>query len=542
MSLLLGATILSPEQLTDGTVVRISSDGSKQTYRPTVKTAAGRGTALAGAMAAAVNGDKLFLGPHVYEPAAALSVTRDNWAIVGNGAVIRRPAARQDEYVLRVGGEKVTVANLEIDGNAANAPLTTGRGEGLRTDGADIYVVNVYSHDAPAKSGDKNTAAACFYSINESAFYHGCVADNPGWACYRMRCPTWQLFDSHALVSSYRADTKARFLDTDGADMYDCGWYGGRWWTDQAYEIQAVMDPGDGYSGRSITLQGLLIDCGALHDDATGDSFLKFDEWSEVVLRDVVQRHSGLTESFCNIERGVRRIVMDNVLSDGAPRFASGATENDTELAIFRNSVFGYSQSIKHALDNCNQCATIISDGTQWKNIVGGGNQASGLLCAFQNGSSSSGGQRIRLINTHIDTNWAEIGSLYRHVREIGHVAHQGVTRNNQNAGIILAPTWQQRIMAAVMCGDEMTAHLGWTPLAASQVASIVSSPTTWLHEVREPVDPSDPAGDWYDNGAGGSHIAGPQGARILNRNYGNGGNTHPRVLTKTAGGNFVDD
>lgn len=532
----------------DAVAVRYTFAGAKHSYKPSTNDEAGRGDALAVALAAMQDKDTLVLAPLVYETTTGFSFSQSNWTIRGNGAILKRADSSPTNRVLYAvcTSGKSFIYDLEIDGNEANVTLTTERGEGLVLEGdGAIDAYNIYAHDAPLGN---DAAMNIFLDGAGPKRIINCTMDNPSYANLRIQAVISEVINCNNFVTSYKgSSSKARFVVMDGADVESCIIRGGTWKTDQTYEINANFDPGPATSlwCERVVLDGIEMDFGLNHTNVEGDSFIKFDNCRNVYMSNIRQRHSitgtpntTLLEHFVTIGNNLKNFYMRDCITDGWVHFAGAASPEANAYVLLENCIFGYNADIKHALDNCNQGRRIIARGCTFGfngSIKGNGNQASGLLCVIENASSDDD-QTIRFYDCHFKTNWASIGYFYREVREIGHVAASNCTIENVDQGTILAPDNYQKIMAAVECGNENVALWPWSWLRASRICDIPVS-QTFDHDVPQPSTPGTEAGDWW-----GGNITAKRGCSILNVDYGTSGNSFPREFIMNTGDAFVDD
>lgn len=538
----------------DGSILRIDTAGVKHKYSPAGLTAKDRGAALDAAASATQNGDKVLLNPFYYQVGKTITWAANHFTLFANGATVIRNNTPTDRVMSFNTGSsssnKIFVDRLNINGNGDNITLASERGEGLRVLGDGVfYGQGLYAYNAPVG----NTACNFYFDLDDGHIYLlGCVADDPGWANYRFRCRSFEAYNCQSLVTTHKTGAKARFYDMDGANLDEGSIIGGRWFTDQSYEVQAVFDPGPGNNCRKLTLSGIQMNFNKNHQNTTGDGFVKVDEIDEVLFQDITQSHvqprlheefnvytDSVYEYLLHIGSGCKNVAVKDVQADATIHPSSFEDTIYADNLTIEDCVFGKNAQLGHAMQNLNMIKNISIKNTKFYHVVGTGSQASGNKCVFNNGSSSSHDQKVILDNVLVQINFTEIGSLFRHIREIGHVQIRNFRREVESgsSGLILAPSPTQRLMGAVKLGDQYTAWLQWNPILEEQGTIAPLGTNTWDHHHKAPVDPGSASGDWF-----GGVIIGKTGSRVLNVHYGNGGNGHPREFVKTAGGTFVDN
>lgn len=535
------------EVFTLGTIIRKTSSGDVA-YRPSADTDAARGAALTSAFNALANGDILVLGPKTYIPDNEIIIDEQNIKILGNNAIIKRKNATESTYVLAVtvnSGTKTLIRDLEIDGNQANVTLTTGRGEGLRIScNGYIELINVYAHDAPIADTANN-----FY-LDEATGHAklvNCKADNPAYANYRIRIKSSEFINCDSLITTYTGG-KGRFWVMDGSPVNSCHIRGGTWKTNATMEVNSNFDPDIEENPlladwcEELVIDGVTMDFGINHNNATADSFMKFDNVRKLVFRNVTQRCSTPgTLKTSNIESLmiiglVREAWIDNVIADGSIRFASYASGYvPTDFCSISNSSFGVNQQINTAVSNLTQCALTVIENCRFMNIIGDGSGANRHI--FDN-YQMDGNQKVRIKNCHFHTSWpvGEWGTMFRLVQKIGSVALTDITITNDLNETYVALTNTQRLMATPHVGDPNTAFLGRNPLNESTLAALGSG--TYASTNLGPVDPGSSTGDWFGNLVTSMYA----GTRIINMNPAGGGNGFPDFFIKNATGKFVAD
>ncbi|MBK9284996.1 MAG: hypothetical protein IPM51_11875 [Sphingobacteriaceae bacterium] len=545
----------------DGSILFIKADGTKRKFSPAGNTAKDRGLALDAAAAASQNGDTVILNPFHYEVGKTISWAANRFTLVANGATIIRNTVPTDRvFTFNTGvssSNKIFVYDLNVNGNGDNISLDGERGEGIQVTGSGLFkAFGCFAYNAPVG----NTACNFYFDLADGhIILIGCTADDPGWANYRIRSRSFEAYACNSYVTTHKSGAKARFWDMDGQNYDEVKIAGGRWFSDQSYEKQCVFDPGPGNSCRSLSISQIEMNCYNNHVNATGDSLIKFDLVENVLVSDLTESHvqprlqagfdpytHGQYETLFNIGL-CGHVKLQNIQADATPHPASPDDATYCENLIIDNCIFGKNSKLDHAMWNLNMIKNTIIRNTSFLHVTGTGSQASGNNCIFNNGSSSTKNQKVILDNVTIGYKFTEVGTLFRHIREIGHVQFGNFTqlRETGSAGLIVGPNPSQRLMAAVRMGDPLTALLQFSPVeqnllddtdANTQRFAPIGT-TTWAHDVKAPANPGTASGDWF-----GGTIIGKPGARVRNLNYGNGGNGFPKEFVKTSGGTFVDD
>lgn len=524
----------SASQLADGTVTRVSAGGVRSYHRPTDDTDVARGTALHAAKTAAQAGDQIHLVPGMtYSISTPASFSTDNIQLYGNGATVKQLAAQDYCLSFAAGdGTHQLVDGLNVNVNGTSVTVTTERGEGLRLFGdGRVTVRNSYVYDAPVS----NSGSCIFAYGTGKKIIENTTAENPGWACFHLRSYDCDLINSHARVSTAKVGaTKQRFIDSDAANFGHVRVQGGSWWTDQAINAQAVFDPGSGFNASQVTVEGVDIDCGAnCTNSSSGEGVIKPDQISQFVMKNCRQRHSAANFVYLLwLGSALDYISVSDTHATGIIHAGDSSGINIEECFVNRCSFGrGCTNAVQHAMTNMAAYRFLDIQNSRFWNLIGSGTQANGLRGVFNNGASSTT-QRIRVKDCFFDTYWSEVGYVFRHVREIGHIGISGTRIANRGAsGTVLAPTPAQRLMATCSYEDPFTAKLQWKEInRESSEAYVTLGTTTWDHHHPAPTDTT----PW-------GLLDGPPGSAILNMNYGPDGNSLAPLYVLNSSGDYVD-
>lgn len=517
-----------------GTITVTSAGGVKTYHEPSDNTAAACGTALLAAAAALEAGGTIDCDPRAsYDLSTPLSVSTDNANVRFNRARVKQLAAQ--DYVIALNaasGTEQLVSGLELDVNGVSVTVTTERGEGIRLSGdGRITLEDSYIYNCPV--GD---AASCVRTHGTGKkTLRRLRVDNPGWACLHIRSYECDVIDCQLDVSAAKVGaTKQRWIDMDAANFGHVRIIGGRWWTDQAINAQAVFDPGSTFNASQVTVEGVDIDCGANCTNSTsGEGVIKPDEVTQFVMRGCRQRHSAANFVYLLwLGSAVDYVSVSDTHGTGIIHAGDGSGINIEECYVNRSSFGrGCTNAVKHAMTNMRAYRFLDIQNSSFWNLIGSGTQAAGLRGVFENYSTSTT-QRIRVKNCFFDTYFSEVGYVFRHVREIGHIGISGTRIANRGAsGTVLAPTPAQRLMATCSYEDPFTAKLQWREVnRESSTAFVTLGTTTWDHHHPAPTDTT----PW-------GQLTGPPGSAILNMNYGPDGNGLVQMYVLDSLGDYVD-
>ncbi len=498
----------SASQLADGTVTRISAGGVRAYHRPTDDTDVARGTALQSAKTAAQAGDQIHLVPgRNYSISTPASFSTDNLRFFGNSATVTQLAAQ--DYCLSfnaaTAGTRQTVDGLTLNVNGTAVPVTSQRGEGMRLFGdGEVHVTNCKVYDAPVSA-----SGSCIFAYGTGKkTIQDTIAENPGWACFHIRSYDADLINCQAIVSTAKVGaTKQRFLDMDAANFGHVRVQGGRWWTDQAINAQAVFDPGSGFNASQVTVEGLDIDCGANATNySSGEGIIKPDEITQFVMKNCKQRQSGNRFTYLLwLGSDCDHVTVNDVHAAGIIHAGDSSSINIEECFVDRCSFgVGQTNAVEHAMTNVRAYRYLQLTNNRYYNLIGSGSQAEGLRGAFEN-INASADNFVRMRDCYFDSNWSETAYLFRVIPTIGYLGYDDLTVNNRGSGMVLAPTPAQRLMGGGSFADPFTARLQWRAIRNATTLAPLSL-TTWDHGHPQPSDT-----------AAWATVIGPPGSKIRN-------------------------
>ncbi len=491
-----------------GTVMVTSSAGDRSYHEPTDATPAAAGIALLAAVDAMAAGGTIDCDPRIpYHLSTPLECSVNNARLNFNQAKIKQLAAR--DYVIAMnaasGTEQVVRGIGELDVNGVSVTVTTERGEGIRLSGdGRVILEDSYIHNCPVGS-----AASCVRTHGTGLkVLRRLRVDNPGWACIHIRSYDCDVIDCQIDVSAAKVGaTKQRFLDMDAANFGHVRVQGGRWWTDQAINAQAVFDPGSGFNASQVTVEGVDIDCGANATNySSGEGIIKPDEITQFVMKNCKQRQSGNRFTYLLwLGDACDHVTVNDVHAAGIIHAGDSSSINIEECFVDRCSFgLGQTDAVKHAMTNVRAYRYLQITNSKFYNLIGSGSQAAGLRGAFEN-LNASDENFVRMKDCYFDSNWSETAYLFRVIPTIGYLGYDDLTVNNRGSGIVIAPTPAQRLMAGGSFADPFTARLQWRAIRNATTLAPLSL-TTWDHGHPQPSDT-----------AAWATVIGPPGSKIRN-------------------------
>ena len=454
-----------------GTVINVST---ATLYEPSGTGDDDRGDALVTAVSEMATNDILYLaGGFVYELSAPLTIAVGGAKVIGNGAVLRRAAGVQTDWILQVQGVadyRAVISDLEIDGNYGNVEIVSGAGnrcEGLRiSGGGPVDAYNVYAHSAPVIASGQSSivddSAVNFFVIGGGhKKLVNCKADYPSYANYRIQATTSEFIGCDSFVTTFTGNY-GRLYVMDGAAVRSCVINGGTWKVQDSMKINANFDPTSVNDSainadwcEKLVLSNIIMDFGTGHTNPDGDSYIKFDNVRRVVCSNIVQTHSdvfmadgsnpltvagtgfkwwilnsGVVESLFTVGSLCKEAHFENIIADGYLKLAGSSGGPYTDMVTVRNCAWGVNAHIHYAIESCNHAKMLVIENSEFHNVTGfnGGDRK-----VFNNAQSNKN-QQLRISNCFVSTFWTgNNGFLFGKCDKLGDIATEGIDLLDKN-------------------------------------------------------------------------------------------------------------